>query len=135
MAAVIEDPIGRVYVDSTLYYLGTENKKEAYYLCGMLNIPDLYKTVKFISDTRHHHKRPLYFNIPRYNNLDEQNEIATISMECWKIVANYLKTTPKIRETEIYTLIEDKLAHISIIGVEILNSVESLEIVKEYEYN
>lgn len=51
-----------MYIDSTLYYYGTENESEAYYICGMLNIPDLYRSIKLISDTRHHHKRPLYFN-------------------------------------------------------------------------
>ena len=66
MSAVIHDPDSRIFVDSTLYYYGTNDVDEAYYICGMLNIPTLFKNVKTIADTRHHHKRPLYFNIPRY---------------------------------------------------------------------
>jgi len=66
MSAVINDPERRSYVDSTLYYFSTDNEEEAYYLCGMLNINRLIKTVKIIADTRHHHKRPLFFNISKY---------------------------------------------------------------------
>jgi SAM-dependent methyltransferase len=135
MSAVIVDPDGRVFVDSTLYYLGIENEKEAYYICGMLNIPELYKTVKFISDTRHHHKRPLYFNIPKYRNREEQNKIAHISKKCSKIVGNYLLHTSKIKESEIYELIQEKLREISTIGIQIFTSITGLEIVKEYEYD
>ncbi len=51
-SAVIHDPHGRIYIDSTLYYYGTENEVEAYYICGMLNIPNLSRSVKLISDTR-----------------------------------------------------------------------------------
>ncbi len=135
MSAVIEDFEGRCFVDSTLYYLGTENEQEAYYLCGMLNIPELYKTVKFISDTRHHHKRPLYFNVPRYKNTENQNKIAKLSKESASIVKLYIEKTERPKVAEIYDLISTKLKEITKIGLKILMSGEGLQIVKEYEYD
>jgi len=132
MAAVIEDPEKRIYVDSTLYYYGTNNEEEAYYLCGMLNIPDLYRSVKVISDTRHHHKRPLYFNIPKFINNKEQEEISSLSKKCAKRVENYLIKTHIFKENEIRSLIEDHVRRIREMGLKILNSVSGIQIIKEY---
>lgn len=90
-SAVIHDPEGRIHIDSTLYYYGTENEAEAHYLCGMLNIPLLAKSVKTISDTRHHHKRPLYFNILKFDESEDHIAISTLSRTCHdKPVTNYL---------------------------------------------
>ena len=133
MSAVIEDPDSRIYIDSTLYYYGTKNEKEAYYICGMLNTRELYKTVKVISDTRHHHKRPLYFNISKFSGTKEQIEIAKLAKECSVIVKDYVLNSDKPKEKEIYDIIEDKLDRIEELGNVILTSVDSQEIVKEYE--
>ena len=100
----------------------------------MLNIPELCKAVKIISDTRHHHKRPLYFNIPRFNSSDAHVKIANLSPECAKIVENYFLNSEKVKENEIYTLIEEKLIQITELGLHILNAEASLEIVREYEF-
>ncbi|MBY9006179.1 MAG: hypothetical protein KGD63_05430, partial [Candidatus Lokiarchaeota archaeon] len=133
-SAVINDPKGRVFVDSTIYYYGTKDKSEAYYLCGMLNIPELSKSVKIISDTRHHHKRPLYFNIPKFQNTEKQLKIASLSELCSEVVEKYIKTSDKVKELEIYTLIKDNLDEIRKIAINIINSVESLPVIQEYKY-
>ncbi len=132
MAAVINDPKGRIYVDSTLYYYGTKSEDEAYYLCGMLNIPDLYTSVKVISDTRHHHKRPLYFNIPIFENNDIQLQISSISKKCANVMENYISKAEKIKENDINDLLSDQLNRIREIGLSILTSVDGNQIIKEY---
>jgi len=135
MAAVVEDPECRVFIDSTIYYYGTTNELEAYYLCGMLNIPDLRKSVKIISDTRHHHKRPLYFNIPKFKNSQEQLKIAELSNKCSKIVKSYVQETNKTKEDEIYNLIKNDLDGIREIGLNILQETEPIQVIKEYQFN
>ncbi|MFO8017539.1 MAG: N-6 DNA methylase [Promethearchaeia archaeon] len=132
MAAVIEDPEGTTFVDSTLYYFGTEIKEEAFYLCGMLNIRELRKSVKTISDTRHHHKRPLYFNIPQYQGTKIQNNIARLSKECYEIVKKYVKSEGKPRARNIRKIIEDKYNQIRNLGLKILNEKEGMKVIKEY---
>ncbi len=132
-AAVIHDPEGRVYIDSTLYYYGTNNEDEAYYLCGMLNVRELAETVKSIADTRHHHKRPLYFNIPFFEEIEEQIHIANLAKQCEQIAQEYVKNTQNPKISKIYQLIEHPLEEMEIIGVNILTSEESQGIVKEYE--
>ncbi|TFG25576.1 MAG: hypothetical protein EU529_00765 [Promethearchaeota archaeon] len=134
MSAVINDPSNRSYVDSTLYYYSTENEDEAYYICGMLNIKRLFKTVKTIADTRHHHKRPLYFNIPNYTGTSKQKRIAKLSQECEDIVKSYVKDANKIKIDKIYQLIDSKLQEIEKLGEEILLSAEEQEIIREYEF-
>lgn len=133
-AAVINDPKGRIYVDSTLYYYGTKNEIEAFYLCGMLNIPDLAKSVKIISDTRHHHKRPLYFNIPKFNSTKEQLGIAAISKECSDKVEQYVIKHKTLKETEITNLISDELKEIRDIGINILRSASPIQVIQEYKF-
>ena len=132
MAAVINDPKGRIYVDSTLYYYGTKSEDEAYYLCGMLNIPDLYTSVKVISDTRHHHKRPLYFNIPMFENDEIQLQISSISKKCANVMENYISKAEKIKENDISNLLTDHLSRIRELGLNILMSGEGNQIIKEY---
>ena len=114
----IHDSHGRVYIDSTLYYYGTENESEAYYICGMLNISDLYRSVKLISDTRHHHKRPLYFNIPKFQNTIEYLEISNLSKNCIKLVEDYVLNKEKIKEQEINESIKENLEKIQEIRID-----------------
>jgi hypothetical protein len=132
MAAVIEDLEGKTFVDSTLYYLGTESKEEAFFLCGLLNIRDLRKSVKTVSDTRHHHKRPLYFNIPRYTGSKTQKEIAKLSEECFEIVKEYVHSKEKPRNSKIRSLVQDKYERIRELGLEVLNTEGGTKVVKEY---
>lgn len=132
VASVIYDPDGRKFIDSTCYYYSTENENEAHYLCGMLNIPDLFESVKIIRDTRHHHKRPLYFNIPRFNKIKSHLEIAKLSKESSKIIENYISKNQKIKLDNIFMLIEGKLEIIREIGLGILNSREGESILKEF---
>ena len=134
VAAVFNDPDGRIYVDSTLYYYGTKNEDEAYYLCGMLNIPDLAKSVKIISDTRHHHKRPLYFNIPKFKVTQEQLKITALSKMCSQKVKNYVLGSKKIRETEIRNLVLEELIEIRNIGINILRSASPIQVIPEYKF-
>ena len=98
----------------------------------MLNIPELYKSVKMISDTRHHHKRPLYFNIPNFTSSKDQLKIASVSKSCHDQVKLLVENNDKVNEGEIYNLIGDNLRNIQNIGLKILKSAESQEIVKEY---
>lgn len=134
VAAVIDDPTGRIFIDSTLYYYGTKNKNEAYYLSGMLNIPDLSKSVKIISDTRHHHKRPLYFYIPKFLNSQEQVKISDLSQICANKVKNYVLKNEKFQESEINKLISKELKEIQNIGINILKSVDHVSIIPEYKF-
>ncbi len=133
MAAVVEDPESRIFIDSTIYYYGTNNKLEAYYLCGMLNIPELRKSVKIISDTRHHHKRPLYFNIPKFKNSKEQIKIAELSKQCSVIAKSYVEKKNIIID-EIYKLIQPDLDKIREIGLQVLQETEPIQIIKEYQF-
>jgi len=133
MSAVIQDPEGRIFVDSTIYYYGTENEAEAYYLCGMFNLQELFKSVKKIADTRHQHKKPLYFNIPRFNEDKDQLEISRLSKECAKIVKEYVNNAQKIKLNEIYDLINEKLIRIQELGLKILSSKKGTKVIKEYE--
>jgi len=135
MSAVIKDPTRRTYADSTLYYYSTKNEDEAYYLCGMLNIRRLADTVKKIADTRHHHKRPLYFNIPKFTGKEEELRIAYLARECEKKVCDYIKNENKIKINKIYELIDDKLKEIEEIGEKILSFGEFQDLIKEYEFS
>ncbi|MHA1148301.1 MAG: N-6 DNA methylase [Promethearchaeota archaeon] len=133
MSAVIHDSEGRIYVDSTMYYYGTENEDEAYYICGMLNIKKLFETVKIIADTRHHHKRPLYFNIPRYTGNKKQKQISTLSKQCAEKTSTYASTTDNPKIQEIYDIIAEELGKIEEIGLQILLAGEEQPVIKEYE--
>ncbi|KKN19435.1 hypothetical protein LCGC14_0945830, partial [marine sediment metagenome] len=133
-SAVIHDQEGKIFIDSTLYYYGTENEDEAYYLCGMLNIPTLSKSVKMISDTRHHHKRPLYFNIPKFVSSKEQLRISELSKVSSKIVENYINNHERIKESELNEYIKDNINQIQDLGINILKSKEGEEVIREYLY-
>ncbi len=131
-SAVIHDPEGRIFIDSTLYYYGTENEAEAHYLCGMLNIPLLAKSVKTISDTRHHHKRPLYFNIPKFDESEDQIAISNLSQICQKNIRDYSNSNEKLKESEYGPVLQDELNQIEEIGLKILRSKKSEKIIKEF---
>ncbi len=131
-SAVIHDPKGRIYIDSTIYYYGTENEIEAHYLCGMLNIPLLAKSVKTISDTRHHHKRPLYFNIPKFTANEDQVAIAKLSQDNHKLMKEYSDNHEKLKELEYFSVIHDNLLSIEEIGLSILRIKTGEKIIKEF---
>ncbi len=139
MAAVIKDPGGIKYIDSTLYYYGTNNEDEAYYICGMLNIKELNRSTKKISDTRHHHKRPLYFHIPKYENLENQQEIARWAKICAEKVEKLVNSEDAVILSRIRQEIGEYQGKIREIGLEILNNVDGNhegsayhKIIKEY---
>jgi hypothetical protein len=89
--------------------------------------------VKAIADTRHHHKRPLYFNIPRYDGSLEQKKLAKLAKECKIVVEKYITTTNKITMQEISALIKDNLMQIKNVGLKILLSREGQKVIKEYD--
>jgi len=95
-------------------------------------IKDPYKSVKMISDTRHHHKRPLYFNIPKFNRSNDQLKIAGISKSCHDQVNQLVENNEKVKEKEIFDLIEDKLRTIQDLGLKLLKSPDSQDIIKGY---
>ncbi len=135
MAAVVVDPKGTTFIDSTLYYLGTDNKEEAFYLCGLLNIRELRKSVKTISDTRHHHKRPLYFNLPRYIGTDVQKQIASLSEDCYNIIKRNRDSSDILKNSTVKNWIGEKYQEIRALGLKILNAEEGTQIIKEYLLN
>jgi len=132
MAAVIEDPKGIIFVDSTLYYYGTDIEEEAYYLCGMFNIKELYKSTKTISDTRHHHKRPLYFNIPKFCSSKDQKEIARFAKQCSIKIEELANSGEKLKASTIRKLIKEEHDNIRKLGLKILKCVKGIKIIKEY---
>jgi hypothetical protein len=133
MAAVVEDPRTKTFIDSTLYYYGTKNKDEAYYLCGMLNINKLYESVKAISDTRHHHKRPLYFHIPQFEQTSQQLNIAKLAKKNTHIVANYFNhSNKKISLRKIRTLTHETQKEIDLLGIDMLCSNKTINIIRPY---
>ena len=100
----------------------------------MLNVPTLSKSVKMISDTRHHHKRPLYFNIPKFVSSKEQLQISELSKVSSKIVENYINNHERIKESELNEYIKDNINQIQDLGINILKSKEGEEVIKEYLY-
>ena len=89
---------------------------------------------KTISDTRHHHKRPLYFNIPKFDESEDQITISNLSQVCHRKVKDYVNSTEKIKESELLSCIEEELSQIEEIGLKILKSVDSEKIIKEFLY-
>ncbi len=132
-SAVIYDPEGKIYIDSALYYYGTESEVEAHYLCGMLNIPLLATSVKSISDTRHHHKRPLYFNIKKFNASEDQLAIANLSQICHELMKEYSSNHEKLKELEYFSIIHENLKQIDEIGLKTLRAEAGEKIIREYE--
>ena len=45
---------------------------ETYYIIKILKIKELTETVKKVADTHHHHKLILYFQIPKFEESEEQ---------------------------------------------------------------
>ncbi|HMF30735.1 MAG TPA: N-6 DNA methylase, partial [Candidatus Lokiarchaeia archaeon] len=74
-AAIVQ---GDVLVDTSCYYLSTDDIEEAYYLTGILNSPSISRDLQQRGATgaggglRHMHKKPLEYPIPRY---DESNPL------------------------------------------------------------
>jgi len=62
-----------VIIDSSNYFIGLNNEKEAYFLLGYLNSPILTKSIQIIQDEgaggggRNIHKRPFKFLFPKFN--------------------------------------------------------------------
>jgi hypothetical protein len=71
-----------VIIDTTLFYIGLDDLKEAYYLCAILNSPIISKNIKMIKSSRHIHKRPFSFSIPLFDKKDTlHNQISDIGIE------------------------------------------------------
>ena len=88
--------------------------------------------MKTISDTRHHHKRPLYFNIPKFTASEDQMAISHLSQTCHEKMKNYSDTHEKIKELEYYPIIQEDLKKIEEIGLEILRAKTGEKIIKEF---
>jgi len=75
-------------VESTEYVFDTDNEKESYYLCSLLNsktIDDLLKPMqaKGLLGQRHIHKKPLEIPIPKFNASDKRHmRLAEIGKQC-----------------------------------------------------
>jgi methylase of polypeptide subunit release factors len=98
-SSVIEN---EVIVDTTLFYMGTENIGEAYYLCSVLNSNCLTRQIEHMGTTgasgsiRHIHKRPLSFPIPQFNEMDDLHiKIADLGKNCERRVKKIIKNLKK----------------------------------------
>ena len=96
------------FSDVTTYYFDTNSESEAHYLCSVLNSPILNKLIKPYQTKgtfgpRDIHKRPLMFNIPKFNLKNEEHlKLSSLSKICHKKIETHvnkikLKSTGKIR--------------------------------------
>ena len=66
---------------------------ETYYIIKILKIKELTETVKKVADTHHHHKLILYFQIPKFEESEEQVKIAELAIQYEGIIQKYVKVS------------------------------------------
>jgi SAM-dependent methyltransferase len=80
--------------DAKTWFYETNNDKEAYYLCGVLNSDVVNVAIKPLQTRglwgeRDIHRRPLMIPIPKFEEKNAQHlEIAAVSQTCHKILGN-----------------------------------------------
>ena len=80
--------------DYTLYYLTSNNKEEAHYLCAVINSPLIHTAVKPFQPRGKYGKRDIgrlifKLSIPKYNNKSENHKkLVELSIKCHNIVKN-----------------------------------------------
>ena len=113
-SSVIDLEKNRLIIGSQNYYFSTEYINEAYYLCAVLNAPILSKYIKIIKSSRHIHKRPFSFPIPKY---DENNEVhqklALTGKKCHSLVHDIVYNNKEISPEKVRLLISHKLNKIN----------------------
>jgi len=109
-SAVIINRKKKLIIGSENYYFSTDSLYEAYFLSAIFNAPILSKAIKVIKSSRHIHKRPFSFPIPKY---DDENSLhralATKGKKYHTVVRDLVLNNPKINANKVRTFIHHKL--------------------------
>jgi hypothetical protein len=109
-SAVIINTKRKIIIGSENYYFSTSSQYEAYYLSAILNSPVLSKNIKIIKSSRHIHKRPFSFPIPRYNDTNPAHRsLGTKAKKYHTVVQDLVLNNPKISAEKIRMFIHPKL--------------------------
>jgi hypothetical protein len=109
-SAVIINTKRKIIIGSENYYFSTSSQYEAYYLSAILNSPVLSKNIKIIKSSRHIHKRPFSFAIPRYDDTNSiHRSLGTKAKKYHTVVQDLVLNNPKISTAKIRMFIHPKL--------------------------
>lgn len=111
---------GNYIVDSTLYYTSSNSLSECYFLSGIFNAPILSEDLKEIAATgangkvRHLHKRPLHYQIPKFNSQNKlYSEVTEFSQHMEFKIKQFIKANIKkfveITQTKINKIVIENL--------------------------
>jgi hypothetical protein len=115
-SAVIENDEEKILIGSENYYFSTDSQNEAYYLSAIFNSPIFTKYIKLIKSSRHIHKRPFTFPIPRYDIKNEEHRIlAKKGQKYYTIVQDLASNNPKITPEKVKVFLHKKFLKIDII--------------------
>lgn len=110
-ATVLVNTKKNLIIGSDNYYYSTDSQEEAYYLCALLNTPELSRNIGIIKSSRHIHKRPFSFPIPLYNEKNKEHQIlAKKGKKYHFIVQDLVLNNPKITSEKVRIIINSKLA-------------------------
>ncbi|MBD3194388.1 MAG: N-6 DNA methylase [Candidatus Lokiarchaeota archaeon] len=108
-SAVIDVSEKKIIVGSENYYFSTELENEAYYLAAILNTPILTKYIKLIKSSRHIHKRPFSFPIPKYDEMNKVHyKLAMKGKILTSLVHDLVYNNPKITAKKIRLILHKK---------------------------
>ncbi len=120
-SAVINNFKKNIIVPSENYYLSSNSKDEAYYLSSILNSHIISNSIKIIKSSRHIHKRPFSFPIPKFNsdNNDHQ-ELARKGRKYHAAVQDMVNNNPSINANKVRLLLHKKLGKLDILVEKII---------------
>ncbi|MCK4239636.1 MAG: hypothetical protein KAX33_10965, partial [Candidatus Lokiarchaeota archaeon] len=103
-----------IIICSENYYFSTNNKEEAYYLTSILNAPILSENIKIVKSSRHIHKRPFDFPIPKFDpNNSNHQKLSKIGMKAEKKVNVIVQKDEKISVIKVKEKISNILDEIN----------------------
>ena len=115
-SAVIINDKKNIIIGSENYFFSTTTQYEAYYLSAILNSPVLSKNIKVIKSSRHIHKRPFSFAIPRYDDTNPiHRSLGTKAKKYHTVVRDLVLNNPKISTEKIRTFIHPKLSKLDLL--------------------
>ncbi len=113
-SAVINNEKEKIIICSENYYFSTNNKEEAYYLTSILNAPILSENIKIVKSSRHIHKRPFDFPIPKFDsNNSNHQKLSKIGMKAEKKVNVIVQKDEKISVIKVKEKISNILDEIN----------------------
>jgi len=113
-SAVINNEKEKIIICSENYYFSTNNKEEAYYLTSILNAPILSENIKIVKSSRHIHKRPFDFPIPKFDpNNSNHQKLSKIGMKAEKKVNVIVQKDEKISVIKVKENISNILDEIN----------------------